>query len=170
LRTPGTGYNGTSPALFTPPLLRSGRQTFVAVTYDGYASKAFVNGKRVAEANLGARRPRFPKMVVSRLPGPLPLDALEVNICEIVIGCLAGIGSIGIFRVSVPDKQQMWLRALAVSALCGALVWLFCVSEARLGLRVLMLSLFGGAAAAWSSLGERSDYFTSSNTAEGRGV
>jgi VanZ family protein len=144
LRTPNTGPNGTNPALFTPPLLVAGKQSFVAITYDGWVSRAYVDGKLVAHASLGARRPRFPRMVLALLPPLLPLPELELNISEFVIGSLAAIGLLGLLRGSNWTSAFHWVLALLAGSVSGLLIWILCASEPSLGLRILLLGSLGG--------------------------
>lgn len=144
LRTPNTGGNGMDPALYTPPVLSAGRQSFIAATYDGAVSKIYVDGKLVARANLASRRPRFPYKLLRVLPPSLPVPDLEINICEIVIGSLAGIGLLGLSQWrGIRSRSDIWRLAFIAGAISGALIWIFCASELRLGLRVFVLSLSG---------------------------
>ncbi|MFZ0590560.1 MAG: VanZ family protein [Bryobacteraceae bacterium] len=151
LRTPNTGGNGMDPALYTPPVLSAGRQSFIAVTYDGAVSKIYVEGKLVARANLASRRPRFPYRLLRILPPSLPVPDLETNICEIVIGSLAAMGLLGLLGVSTQRRRDIWRWACIAGAVPGALIWIFCASEPMLGLRVLLLSLGGALLVAFAS-------------------
>jgi hypothetical protein len=144
LRTPSSGGNGTNPALFTPPVLTAGKELFIGVTYDGSVSKAYAGGKLVAHTNLGARRPRFPHIVLRLLPRSLPVPDLEINICELVIGFLAAVGILGLLRLPLKKFRFVWALGLLTGAVCGVLIWALCVSETTLGLRVFLLSSFGG--------------------------
>ncbi len=143
LRTPNTGGNGMDPALYTPPLLSAGRQSFIAVTYDGAVSKIYVDGKLAARANLASRQPRFPYKLLRILPPSLPVPDLETNICEIVIGSLTAMGLLGLLGVASRRRRDIWRWAFIGGAVPGALIWIFCASEPTLGLRVLLLSLGG---------------------------
>jgi Concanavalin A-like lectin/glucanases superfamily/VanZ like family len=151
LRTPNTGGNGTDPALYTAPVLSAGRQTFVAITYDGAVSKIYVDGKLAAHVNLVSRRPRFPQIVLRLLPSPLPIPDLETNICEIVIGSLVTMGLLGLLRVPSKQRGIIWRTAFIGGGVPGILIWIFCASEPSLGLRVLLLSLSGALTIAFAS-------------------
>ena len=143
LRTPNTGGNGADPALYTPPVLSPGEQSFIAATYDGFVSRVYVDGKLVAHANLAYRRPRFPYHLLRILPRFLPIPDFEINICEVTIGSLSAVGLLGLFGISSPKWRDNWRWAFLAGAVPGALIWIFCASEPTLGLRVFFLSVSG---------------------------
>lgn len=161
LRTPNTGGNGINPALYTRPVLVANHPSFIAVTYDGKRSKLYVDGKVVATTNLAERRPRFPQKVLRLLPPLMPIRDLEINVCEIVIGALAAIGILGLFGVPVAPPRQAWLIPAAVGTVCGVLIWIICVSEPLLGLRVFFLSLAGALLVPYARYGASSSHSSS---------
>ena len=78
LRTPASGINGVSPALYTGPVLSLDKTSFVAAVYDGRASRLYVDGKQVAHTDLATRRPRLPNRIMPWLPGSLPIREIEL--------------------------------------------------------------------------------------------
>ncbi|HXE11190.1 MAG TPA: VanZ family protein [Bryobacteraceae bacterium] len=157
LRTPNTGGNGMNPALYTRPVLVANRPSFIAVTYNGSKSQLYVDGGLVARTNLAERRPRFPQRVVRLLPPLMPIRDLEINVCEIVIGALTTIGILGLFRIPLAPPRRSWLLSAAAGSVCGALIWIACVSEPRLGLRVFFLSLAGALLVPYARYGASSN-------------
>jgi VanZ family protein len=137
LRTPASGINGVSPALYTGPVLSLDKTSFVAAVYDGRASRLYVDGKQVAQADLATRRPRLPNRIMPWLPGSLPIREIELCGAEIL---LSGLLAIGIFSWSgVPERR--WTRyfiGAAAGAVIGAIVWVFAVSSPGLGFRILV--------------------------------
>jgi Concanavalin A-like lectin/glucanases superfamily len=136
LRTPASGINGVSPALYTGPVLSLSNTSFVAAVYDGRVSRLYVDGKRVAQADLAARRPRLPKRILPWLPNSIPIREIELCGAEIL---LSGLLAIGIFSWSgVPERR--WIRyfiGAAAGVVIGAIVWVFAVSNPELGFRIL---------------------------------
>jgi hypothetical protein len=157
LRTPNTGGNGMNPALYTRPVLVANRPSFIAVTYNGNKSQLYVDGGLVARTNLAERRPRFPQRVVRLLPALMPIRDLEINVCEIVIGALTTIGILGLFRIPISPPRRSWLLSAVAGSVCGALIWIACVSEPRLGLRVFFLSLAGALLVPYARYGTSSN-------------
>jgi VanZ family protein len=137
LRTPASGINGVSPALYTGPVLSLNNTSFVAAVYDGRVSRLYVDGKRVAQADLAAKRPRLPKRIMPWLPGSLPIREIELCGAEIL---LSGLLAIGIFAwCGVP--QRRWIRyfiGVAAGVVIGTIVWVFAVSNPGLGFRILV--------------------------------
>jgi hypothetical protein len=136
LRTPASGINGVSPALYTGPVLSLDKTSFVAAVYDGRTSRLYVDGKQVAHTDLATRRPRLPKRIMPWLPGSLPIREIELCGAEIL---LSGLLAIGIFSCcGVPERR--WIRYF-IGAVAGvvvaAIVWVFAVSNPELGLRIL---------------------------------
>jgi hypothetical protein len=143
LRTPASGSNGTNPALYSKPVLSLNRTAFVAAVYDGRISRLYVDGKLVAHADLGARRPRLPRRLLSWLPREIPIREIELGGSE---SLLSGLFSLGIFAfVGVPPRRFTRLFVGAVAGLAiGAAVWIFGISEPRLGLRILLECVAAG--------------------------
>ena len=143
LRTPASGSNGANPALYSKPVLSPNRTAFVAAVYDGRISRLYVDGKLVAHADLGARRPRLPRRFLSWLPRDLPLREIELGASE---SLLSGLFALGVFAlVGVPQRRstRAFLGAMAGLAI-GAAVWIFGVSQPRLGVRILLECVAAG--------------------------
>jgi hypothetical protein len=143
LRTPNSGGNGADPALYSPPVLKLNRPALVAAVYDGRFSSLYVDGKRVARADLGAKRPRLPRRTLRWLPGSLPIREIELGGAEIL---LSGLFAIGIFALcGIPRRPliRFSVGALAGAAI-GAIVWVFGVSDPRLGTRIFMECVAAG--------------------------
>jgi VanZ family protein len=143
LRTPASGANGSNPALYSGPVLSAGRPAFVAAVYDGRNSRLYVDGKLVAHADLGAIRPRLPRRLLPWLPREIPIREIELGASEAL---LSGLFALGIFALGgVPGRRstRLLIGAVAGSAI-GAAVWIFGVSEPRLGLRLLLECLAAG--------------------------
>ncbi|HET6218286.1 MAG TPA: LamG-like jellyroll fold domain-containing protein, partial [Acidobacteriaceae bacterium] len=143
LRTPNSGPNGANPALYTGPVLKRNTPAFVAAVYDGRFSSLYVDGKRVARVDLGAKRPRLPRRILSWFPGSLPIPEIELGGAEIL---LSGLFAIGIFALcGIPRRPliRFFAGALAGAAI-GAIVWVFGVSEPRLGMRIFMECVAAG--------------------------
>jgi VanZ family protein len=137
LRTPASGNNGTNPALYSGPVLSLDHPAFVAAVYDGRISSLYVDGKPVAHADLGARRPRLPRLVFALLPREVPVREIELGASE---SLLSGLFALGIFALCGVPRQpstRILVGALAGFAI-GAAVWIFGVSEPRMGLRILL--------------------------------
>jgi hypothetical protein len=143
LRTPASGSNGTNPALYSKPVLSPNRTAFVAAVYDGRISRLYVDGNLVAHADLGARRPRLPRRLLPWLPRDIPMREIELGGSE---SLLSGLFSLGVFALlGVPRRRSTCLLLGAVAGLAiGATVWIFGVSEARLGLRILLECVAAG--------------------------
>jgi hypothetical protein len=145
LRTPASGPNGVDPALYSGPVLSLNSTSFVAAVYDGRISSLYVNGKRVAQVDLGNKRPRLPRRILSWLPGSLPVREIELGGAEIL---LSGLLAVGIFALcGIPRRP--WIRYLvgaAAGAAIGANVWVFGVSKPGLGIRIFMECVAAGLA------------------------
>jgi hypothetical protein len=143
LRTPGSGLNGSGPALYTGPVLSLGHSCLVAAVYDGRISRLYVDGRPVAQVDLGAQRPRLPRRGMHWLPGSLPVREIELGGAEIL---LSGLFTIGIFALcGVPGRplSRFLLGGVAGGAI-GAIVWVFGVSEPGLGTRILLECVAAG--------------------------
>jgi hypothetical protein len=137
LRTPASGANGTSPALYSGPVIVPNRAAFVAAVYDGKIATLYVDGKRAAQTDLGAKRPRLPGWILRRLPGSLPIPEIELSASEIFLGALFAVG---FFAVSgTPRRRSIGvLTGLAAGLAIGGSIWIFGVSERNLGIRILL--------------------------------
>jgi hypothetical protein len=137
LRTPASGDNGSNPALYSGPVLSLDHPAFVAAVYNGRISRLYVDGKSVAQADLGARRPRLPRLIFALLPREVPIREIELGASE---SLLSGLLSLGIFAVcGVPRRPSMRMVVGALAGIAiGTAVWIFGVSEPRLGLRILL--------------------------------
>ena len=149
LRTPASGSNGANPALYSKPVLSLDRTAFVAAVYDGRISRLYVNGELVAHADLGARRPRLPIRLLYWLPRDLPLREIELGASESLI---SGLFALGIFAlVGVPSRRSTrWLVGGVAGLAIGGAVWIFAVSEPRLGVRILLECVAAGLVTATS--------------------
>jgi VanZ like family/Concanavalin A-like lectin/glucanases superfamily len=149
LRTPASGPNGTNPALYSKPVLSRNRTAFIAAVYDGRISRLYVNGELVAHADLGARRPRLPRRLLYWLPRDLPIREIELGASESLI---SGLFALGIFAlVGVPSLRSLRLLVGGISGLAiGGAVWIFAVSEPRLGVRILLECVAAGLVTATS--------------------
>jgi hypothetical protein len=143
LRTPSSGPNGANPALYTGPVLKRNTPAFVAAVYDGRFSSLYVDGKQVARVDLGAKRPRLPKRILSWLPGSLPIPEIERAGAEILLSGLFAIGIFGLCGIPRRPLIRFFMGALAGAAI-GAIVWVFGVTEPRLGMRILIESVAAG--------------------------
>jgi hypothetical protein len=143
LRTPSSGLNGANPALYSGPVLKLNRPAFVAAVYDGRFSSLYVNGKRVARADLGAKRPRLPRRILSWLPGSLPIREIELGGAEILLSGLFAIGIFALWGMPRPPLIRFCVGALAGAAI-GEIVWVFGVSEPGLGMRIFMECVAAG--------------------------
>lgn len=137
LRTPNSGANGTGSALYSGPVLSSSRTSFVAAVYDGHISRLYVDGKLAAQADLGARKPHLPRRILSWLPPSIPLREIELVGAEMLC---SGLFALGIFALGgVPQRLSIRFFAGAVAgAMIGGTIWAFGVSEAALGVRILV--------------------------------
>jgi hypothetical protein len=137
LRTLASGANGANPALYSGPVLSLNRTAFVAAVYDGRISRLYVDGKLVAHADLGARRPRLPRRLLPWLRRDMPIREIELGGSE---SLLSASFSLGIFAmVGVPRRRSTRLFVgVAAGAAIGGAVWIFGVSEPSLGLRILL--------------------------------
>ena len=143
LRTPTSGLNGTNPALYSGPVLSVNHTAFVAAVYDGRISRLYVDGKLVAHADLGAKRPRLPRRLLFWLPREMPIREIELGAAE---SLLSGLFTLGIFALGgVPRRPSMrWLVGAVAGVAIGGAVWIFGVSEPRLGMRILLESVAAG--------------------------
>src|SRR5436305_1343974 len=92
LRTPATGLNGIDQALASPPVLTPNREQLVTVVYDGRMSTMFVDGRRVAVADLRSQRPHLPRQIRQILPAAVPVRELELVVSETVLSGLFTLG------------------------------------------------------------------------------
>jgi hypothetical protein len=143
LRTPGSGLNGADPALYSGPVLSLGHSSLVAAVYDGRISRLYVDGQLVAEADLGAQRPRLPRRGAHWLPGPLPIREIELGGAEILLSGLFTIGIFALFGVPRRLLSRFLLGGVAGGAI-GAMVWVFGVSNPGLGTRILLECVAAG--------------------------
>ena len=153
LRTPGSGLNGADPALYSGPVLSLDHPYLVAAVYDGRISRLYVDGKLVAQVDLGAQRPRLPRRGMRWLPGSLPIREIELGGAEIL---LSGLFTIGIFALcGVPGRplSRFLLGGVAGGAI-GAIVWVFGVSNPGLGTRILLECVAAGLVISASVEGE----------------
>jgi hypothetical protein len=143
LRTPASGPNGVDPALYTGSVLTANRTSLVAAVYDGRICRLYVDGKSVAGADLGARRPRLGRHILSWLPGSLPVREIELGGAEML---LASLFSLGIFALGgVPGRWSVRLLTGAAAGIAvGGSIWLAGVSEAHLGMRILVECVAAG--------------------------
>ncbi len=143
LRTPSSGPNGANPALYSGPVLKRNTPAFVAAVYDGRFSSLYVDGKQVARADLGAKRPRLPRRILSWLPGSLPIREIELGGAEILLSGLFAIGIFGLCGIPRRPLIRFFVGSLAGAAI-GAIVWFFGVSKPGLGLRIFMECVAAG--------------------------
>jgi hypothetical protein len=143
LRTPASGSNGTDPALYSGPVLALNRPAFVAAVYDGRISGLYVDGKCVAQADLGAKRPRLSGRILSWLPSSLPIREIELSMSEIF---LSGLFALGILAIGGAPRRPLARAFLGVLAGVGigGTIWVFGVSETRLGIRILLECVAAG--------------------------
>jgi hypothetical protein len=143
LRTPSSGLNGSEPALYTGPVLTLGRSYLVTAVYDGRVSRLYVDGELMAQADLGAQRPRLPRRGMRWLPGSLPVREIELGGAEIL---LSGLFTIGIFGLcGVPGRAlRRFLLGGVAGGTIGAIVWVFGVSNPGLGTRILLECVAAG--------------------------
>ena len=153
LRTPDSGGNGTNPALYSGPVLSADHTSFVAAVYDGRHSTLYVDGRQVAQADLGASRPRLPRRLLAWLPGSIPVHEIETVAAEIL---LSGLFTLGLFGLAgVPARRStLLLAALAAGAALGAALWALDVSSPWLGIRILAECAAAGLVVAASIPGE----------------
>ena len=143
LRTPASGGNGVDPALYSGPVLSSNSTSLVAAVYDGRFSSLYVDGKRVAQADLGTRRPRLPKRILMWLPHSLPVREVELVGAEILLSGLFAIGIFGLVGVPRRPLVRFFVGAAAGAAI-AAIIWVFAVTQPGLGTRILMECVAAG--------------------------
>jgi VanZ like family/Concanavalin A-like lectin/glucanases superfamily len=143
LRTPASGSDGTNPALYSGPVLSRNRTSLVAAVYDGRISRLYVDGKSVAQVDVGAKRPHLPRRVLLWLPGSIPIREIELGASETF---LSGLFALGIFGLGgVPRRPSMrFFAGAAAGAAIGGTIWIFGVSEPGLGIRILLECVAGG--------------------------
>ena len=110
LRTPISGANGANPALYSGPVLSVGRPAFVAAVYDGRISRLYVDGKLVAHADLGARRPRLPRRVLAWLPREMPIREIELGASESSSEWIIHAGNLCFFWTTSPAVDTLVRR------------------------------------------------------------
>jgi VanZ like protein/concanavalin A-like lectin/glucanase superfamily protein len=137
LRTPASDANGTNPALYSGPVLSLNHPAFVAAVYDGRISRLYVDGTLVAHADLGAKRPRLPRRIFAWLPREIPIREIELGASEAL---LSGLFALGIFALAgVPRRPSIrFFTGAAAGFAVGAVIWIFGISEPRLGVRILL--------------------------------
>jgi hypothetical protein len=145
LRTPSTGGNGTDPALYTGPVLEANRPAMIAAVYDGRISKIYVDGKLKSQADLGVKRPRFPRHLVMMLPSEIPLREVELVTAEVVLSGLLALGLFGQFGVPRPLLVR-YLFGFVAGAAVALVICAFAVSQPGLGLRIVCECIAGGLA------------------------
>jgi hypothetical protein len=153
LRTPGSGLNGADPALYSGPVLSLGHPCIVTAVYDGRISRLYVDGKLVAQADLGAQRPRLPRRGIHWLPGSLPIREIELGGAEILLSGLFTIGIFALCGVPAGTLRRFLLGGVAGGAI-GAIVWVFGVSNPGLGMRILLECVAAGLVISASVEGE----------------
>jgi hypothetical protein len=102
-----------------------------------------VDGKPVGEADLGAQRPRLPRRGLRWLPSELPIREIELGGAEILLSGLFAIGIFGWCGVPARPLSRFLLGAVAGGAI-GAVVWVFGISDPRLGTRILLECIAAG--------------------------
>jgi VanZ family protein len=137
LRTPASGANGTSPALYSGPVLARNRTAFVAAIYDGRVSTLYVDGRRIAQVDLGAKTPRLPGRILRHLPGSLPVREIELSVSEILLSALFALGLFAVTGTPRRRSVRIFVGVLAGVAI-GGTIWIFGISERDLGIRVLL--------------------------------
>jgi VanZ like family len=147
LRTPATGLNGTDQALASPPVLAANREQLVTLVYDGRMSTMFVDGKRVAVADLRSQRPHLPRQIRSILPAAVPVRELELIVSETV---LSGLFTLGIlcFNPALGRSTLRYLIGVLAGAVIGGGIWLWGVSAPWLGCQILLECIGASAAVA----------------------
>jgi glycopeptide antibiotics resistance protein len=143
LRTPASDYNGTNPALYSGPVLALNRPTFVAAVYDGRISRLYVDGKRVAQADLGTKRPRLSSRILSWLPSSLPIREIELSTSEIFLSGLFALGVLGIGGAPRRPSARAFVGVLAGIGI-GGTIWVSGVSETKVGIRILLECVAAG--------------------------
>jgi hypothetical protein len=96
-----------------------------------------VDGEPVAHADLGARRPRLPRIIFALLPREVPIREIELGASESLLSGFLSLGIFAVWGVPRPTSMRIFVGALAGFAI-GAAVWIFGVSQPRLGLRILL--------------------------------
>jgi hypothetical protein len=143
LRTPASGPNGVNPALYTGWVLSANQTLLVTAVYDGRTSQLYLDGKLVGQTDLGAKRPRLGRHIMSLLPGSLPIREIELGAAEML---LASLFALGIFALSGVPRQLSTRLCVGTAAgfVIGGAVWLFGVSEPHLGMRILLECALAG--------------------------
>ena len=143
LRTPESGTNGNDPSLISGPVLSLNHTFFVAEVYDGRVSKLYVDGKCVAQVDLGAKRPRLPKPISAWLPGSLPIREMELGGAQILFSGLLSLGILALVGIPRRPSTRLFAGAMAGAAI-GGTTWVFGVSEPSLGIRILLECVAAG--------------------------
>jgi VanZ like family/Concanavalin A-like lectin/glucanases superfamily len=143
LRTPASGANGANPALYSGPVLSPGHPVFVAAVYDGRISRLYVDGKLVAHADLGAERPRLPRRILPWLPREIPIREIELGASEALLSGFFSLGIVALAGAPPRHSTRVLLGALGGLAI-GGTVWIFGISEPRLGVRILLECVAAG--------------------------
>jgi hypothetical protein len=143
LRTPASDSNGTNPAVYSGPVFVPNRPTFVAAVYDGRISELYVDGKCVAQADLGAKRPRLSGRILSLFPSSLPIREIELSMSEIFLSGLFALGIFGMGGAPRRPSARAFIGILAGTGI-GGTIWVFGVSETQLGIRILLECVAAG--------------------------
>ena len=143
LRTPASGPNGTSPALYTGPVLSLNRPTFVAAVYDGRYSRLYVDGKQVAQVDVGAHRPHLSGHLMRWIPLPIPVREVELGAAEMLYSGLFALGMFALTGVPLRRSMRLLLGVLA-GVIIGGITWGFGISEPSLGIRILAECIAAG--------------------------
>jgi VanZ family protein len=143
LRTPASGGNGVNPALYTGWVLSANQTSLVTAVYDGRTSQLYLDGKLVGQTDLGAKRPRLGRHVMSWLPGSIPVREIELGAAEMLLASLLALGIFALIGVPRQLSTRLWAGA-AAGIVIGGVVWLFGVSEPHLGMRILLECVLAG--------------------------
>jgi hypothetical protein len=143
LRTPESGTNGNNPALISGPVLSLNHTFRVAAVYDGRISKLYVDGKCVAQVDLGAKRPQLPKRISAWLPRLLPIREMELGAAQMLFSGLLSLGILAL--VGIPRRLSTRLVTGAMAGVAiGGTTWVFGVSQPSLGIRILLECVAAG--------------------------
>jgi hypothetical protein len=143
LRTPDTGPNGNNPTLISGPVLSLNHTYFVAAVYDGRISNLYVDGKCVAQLDLGAKKPRLPERISAWMPGLVPVHEMELGGAQILFSALFSLGILALVGIPRRASTRFFAGAIAGAAI-GGTTWVFGVSQPSLGIRILLESVAAG--------------------------
>jgi hypothetical protein len=143
LRTPESGTNGNNPALISGSVLSPNHTFLVAAVYDGRISKLYVDGKCVAQVDLGAKRPQLPKRISAWLPRLLPIREMELGAAQMLFSGLFSLGTLAL--VGIPRRLSTRLVTGAMAGVAiGGTTWVLGVSQPSLGIRILLECVAAG--------------------------